>query len=196
MSKRARSGGGRSFGRSHPIALTIVVAIAENGVIGHANRLPWRLKSDLKHFRALTWGKPVVMGRKTFASIGKPLAGRTNIVVSRDPTFAAAGIVVAPTLGAALATARGDALRRCADAIAVIGGADLYAQTLPQADRLAVTLVHARREGDVVFPRIDPAAWREVERREHPAGPDDSAGFAVVAFERRGAEPSAPDHNP
>src|SRR5579872_5059594 len=108
--------------------IILVAAIAENGVIGRGNALPWRLKSDMQHFRAITMGKPVVMGRKTFLSIGKPLKGRSNIVVSRDPQFAAPGIVVAPSIEAALAAARGDALRRGADSIAVIGGADLYAQ--------------------------------------------------------------------
>ncbi len=103
--------------------IVLVAAIAENGIIGRGNTLPWRLKSDMQHFRALTMGKPVVMGRKTFLSIGKPLAGRTTIVVSRDHAFAAPGIVVAASLDAALAIARGDALRRNADAIIVAGGA-------------------------------------------------------------------------
>ena len=114
--------------------ILIVAAIAENGVIGRGNALPWRLKSDMQHFRALTMGKPVIMGRKTYLSIGKPLAGRTTIVVSRDPKFAAPGIVVAPSLDAALAAARGDALRRNAEAIVIAGGADLYAQAMPRGD--------------------------------------------------------------
>ena len=167
-----------------PVALVLVAAIAENGVIGRDNAMPWRLRSDLKRFRARTWGKPVVMGRKTFLSLGKPLAGRTNIVVSRDRTFSAPGAVVAPNLAAALAAARGDALRRGADAIAVIGGADIYAQTLPVADRLDITLVKARPDGNIRFPAIDANDWRELERAEHPAGPDDSASFAFVTYER------------
>ena len=130
----------------------LVAAIAENGVIGRGNALPWRLKSDMQHFRALTMGKPVVMGRKTYLSIGRPLNGRTTIVVSRDPNFTAPGIVVAPSLDAALAAARGDALRRNADAIVVAGGAEIYAQTMPLATRLAITQVHKRVEGDAHFP--------------------------------------------
>src|ERR1700735_876624 len=122
--------------------ILIVAAIAENGVIGRGNALPWRLKSDMQHFRALTMGKPVVMGRKTYLSIGKPLPGRTTIVVSRDRNFAAAGIVVAPSLDAALATARGDALRRGAHTIVVAGGAEIYAQAMPLAARLVVTRIH------------------------------------------------------
>ena len=122
-------------------------------------------------------GKPVVMGRKTCLSIGKPLAGRTNIVVSRDPDFAAAGVLVAPTLTAALAAARGDALRRGADEIVVIGGTDIYAQTIADADRLEITHVHLQPEGDTRFPPSIPMLWREVARSEHPAGPDDAARF-------------------
>src|ERR1700722_16629131 len=106
--------------------IVLIAAIAENGVIGRDNGLPWRLKSDLAHFRAVTMGKPVVMGRKTFLSIGRPLTGRTNIVVSRDNGFAAPGIVVAASLRAAIETAGGDALRRGSDAIIVAGGADIY----------------------------------------------------------------------
>ena len=105
-----------------PVGIVLVVAVAENDVIGRDNTLPWRIKSDLKYFRSVTMNKPVVMGRRTYASIGKPLPGRTNIVVTRQPDFAAPGILVVPGLDQALAAARGDALRRSADAIAVIGG--------------------------------------------------------------------------
>jgi dihydrofolate reductase len=166
------------------IALVLIVAVAENGVIGRDNALPWRLKSDMQHFRARTMGKPVVMGRRTFQSLARPLKGRTVIVVTRDPGFAAPGIVVAPSLDAALAAARGDALRRGADAVMVAGGGDVYAAVMPLADRIEMTLVHARPDGDTVFPPIDPAVWREVERIDHPAGPDDSADFAFVRFTR------------
>jgi dihydrofolate reductase len=164
--------------------LTLIVAVAENGVIGRADGLPWRLKSDLQHFRTLTMGKPVVMGRRTFASIPKPLKGRTTIVVSRDPVFAAPGIAVAPSLEAALAVARGDALRRGAEAIAVVGGQEIFARTLPLADRLEITEVHAKPEGDTFFPPIDGSIWREIARVPHPAGPDDDAPFSVVTYER------------
>jgi dihydrofolate reductase len=166
-------------------ALVLIAAVADNGVIGQGGGLPWRLKSDLRNFRAVTMGKPVVMGRKTFASIGKPLPGRTNIVVSRNRDFAAPGVVAAPGIEAALAVARGDALRRGADAIAVIGGADLYAHTIADADRLVITHVRLRPDGDTLFPAIDPMLWREAQRSDHAAGPDDAADFTVLVYERR-----------
>jgi dihydrofolate reductase len=171
----------------HRIALVLVAAVAENGVIGRANALPWRLKSDMQHFRALTWAKPVVMGRKTFLSIGKPLNGRTNIVVSRDPGFAAPGIVVAREFALALAVARADALRRSADAVMVLGGAEIFAQAMPQADRLEISVVHARPQGDAVFPAIDTAVWRQIGQKPHPPGPDDSAAFTLIIYERLAA---------
>jgi len=155
------------------IDIVIVAAVAENGVIGRSNTLPWRLKSDMAHFRELTMGKPVVLGRKTYQSIGKPLAGRTSIVVSRDGSFNAPGIIVAPSLAAALQTARGDALRRNCNAIVVAGGAHIYAQALPLATRLFITEVHKPIEGDTRFPQIDPKVWRESARSEHQAGPQD-----------------------
>ena len=176
--------GGPPPARARTIALVLVAAVADNGVIGQGGGLPWRLKSDLRNFRAITMGKPVVMGRKTYLSIGKPLAGRTNIVVSRNRNFAAPGVVVAPSIEAALAAARGDALRRVVDAVAVIGGAELYAHMIGYADRLVITHVHLRPEGDTMFPAIDPKLWREVERSEHNPGPDDAAGFTVLVYER------------
>jgi len=166
-------------------ALVLVAAVADNGVIGREGGLPWRLKSDLRNFRALTMGKPVVMGRKTYLSIGKPLDGRTNIVVSRNRDFAAPGILVAPDVATGLALGRADALRRSADSIIVIGGAELYAGTMGQADRLVITRVHLRPDGDTVFPPIDPTLWREVARSEHHAGPDDAAPFTVLVYEPR-----------
>ena len=163
--------------------IVLVAAVAENGVIGRKGGLPWRLKSDLRHFRAVTLGKPVVMGRKTWDSIGRPLPGRTNIVATRDRAFTARGAVVAD-LAAALEVARADALRRNVDAIAVIGGGDIYAQVFPLATRLAITRVHARPEGETVFPSLDPAEWRESGRCGFPAGPDDETSFEVVTFVR------------
>jgi len=169
--------------RSMPNIL-LIAAVADNGVIGRGNALPWRLKSDMQHFRALTMGKPVIMGRKTYRSIGRPLGGRTTIVVSRDRAFAAPGVLVAPSLDFALAAARGDALRRNVDTIVVAGGADIYAQALPLAMRLAITYVHKRIEGDAQFPAIDHQVWREVARSEHQPGADDEAPFAFVTYER------------
>jgi dihydrofolate reductase len=165
--------------------IALVAAIGENNVIGRAGQLPWRLKSDLKHFRALTIGKPVVMGRKTFESIGKPLKGRTNIVLTRDLGLIAPGTVLATSLEAAFAVARQDAAKRGVDEIMVIGGSDVFADTMAMASRLEITHVHAAPEGDALFPPIDPAVWREVAREEHAAGPDDSASFAVAAYLRR-----------
>jgi dihydrofolate reductase len=164
--------------------ILLVAAVAENGVIGRGNALPWRLKSDMQHFRALTMGKPVVMGRKTYLSIGKPLKGRTTIVISRDRNFTAPGIVVAPSLDAALAAARGDALRRNADTIIVAGGADIYAQAMPLATQLAVTHVHKRVDGDAHFPAIAADEWHESARSEHEAAAEDEAAFAFVTYER------------
>jgi dihydrofolate reductase len=168
----------------NPIEIVVVVAVADNDVIGQGGGLPWRLKTDLRHFRALTLGKPVIMGRKTCLAIGRPLPGRTSIVVSRDPAFTAPGVVVAGDLGHAIAAARGDALRRGANAVMIIGGADIYAQTLPLADRMVVTRVHMRPDGDVRFGPIDPRLWRERERSEHAAGPEDEAAFTLLVYER------------
>jgi len=166
------------------ITIVLIAAVAENGVIGRDNKMPWHLSSDLKRFRAATMSKPVVMGRKTFLSIGKPLEGRTNIVVTRNPAFAAPGVVTAAGLEAALAVARGDALRRGAEAIAIIGGTEIFAQTMALADRLDITKVHAKPVGDTHFPEIDRTVWREVERSEHPAGPRDDAAFSQVTYMR------------
>ena len=166
-----------------PPAIVLIIAAAANDVVGRDGGLPWHLRSDLQHFRALTMGKPVVMGRKTYPSIGRPLPGRTNIVVSRDETFAAPGLVVASTLVAALAAARGDALRRGSD-IMVIGGADIFAQALPVATLIELTRVHLRPDGDVFLPPIDWTAWREIVRHDVPQGPHDDAGFTVVRYQR------------
>lgn len=168
------------------LPLVLVAAVADNGVIGRGGAMPWRLKTDLKRFRALTLGHPVVMGRRTFLALGgKPLAGRTNIVVSRDPGFAAPGTVVAPTLHDALAAAHGDALRRGAAAIMVGGGGGIYAATIAIAERLEITRVHDTPEGDTVFPAIDRGRWRETARHDYPATPDDDASFTALTYERR-----------
>jgi len=164
--------------------IVLVAAVAENGVIGRAGGLPWRLKSDLQQFRALTTGKPIVMGRRTWASLARPLPHRTNIVVTRDPAFTAPGAVVTTSVAVALAVARGDALRRNADAIMVIGGGDIYAQAMPLATRLEITHVNARPDGEAVFPAIDPAVWRETARRAVQPGPGDDASFAGVTYVR------------
>lgn len=167
------------------IETVLIVAVAENGVIGADGAIPWRLKSDMQRFKAMTMGKPVVMGRKTFASLRRPLPGRTNIVVTRDSGFSAPGAVVTTSLKEARAIAAGEAMRRFATEIAVIGGAEIYNQWMDIADRLEVTEVHARPEGDTRFPAIDAAKWQETARVRHPAGADDSADFSYVSYIRR-----------
>lgn len=166
------------------LPLLIVAAVARNRVIGADNRLLWRLSSDLKRFKALTLGKPLVMGRKTFQSIGRPLPGRETIVVTRDPGFRAEGVLVAHGLETALALAEARASAMGADAIVIAGGGELYAQTLRRADRLAVTEVALAPGGDVVFPEIDPAHWREVLRERGTRGANDEADFSFVEYER------------
>ena len=166
--------------------IVLVVAVAENGVIGRDNAIPWRLKSDLQRLKAITMNKPVVMGRKTFESLRRPLPGRTNIVVTRDPAYRAGGAVVTTSFEHARAIALGDALRRFATEIAVIGGAEIYAQWMGVADRLEITEVHARPEGDTWFDAIDAADWEEVARVWNPAGESDSTDFSYVTYRRRG----------
>jgi len=165
--------------------VVLIVAVADNGVIGCRGAIPWRLKSDMQRFKAMTLDKPVVMGRKTFASIGRPLPGRTNIVVTRDAGFRSPGAVVTTSLTDARAVALGDALRRSADEIAVIGGAEIYAQWMEYADRLEITEVHARPEGDTFLAAIDAADWQEVARVRNSAGSDDSSDFSYVTYRRR-----------
>ena len=167
------------------LRLTLVVAVARNGVIGAHGQLPWRLKSDLRRFRALTMGKPVVMGRKTFLSIGKPLDGRDNVVVATWPGFAPEGIHVAADLPAALRLAESLAAKRGADEICVIGGGTVFAATLPQADRLLLTEVDAEPEGDVWFPPIPAGEWVEITRETLPRAEGDTADAVLVTLERR-----------
>jgi dihydrofolate reductase len=166
--------------------IVLIVAVAENGVIGACGAIPWRLKSDIQRLKAMTMGKPIVMGRKTFESFPRrPLPGRTNIVVTRDASYRAAGAVVTTSFADARAVALGDALRRFATEIAVIGGAEIYAQWMDVADRLEITEVHARPEGDTYFAAIDAAGWEEAARVRNPAGPDDNADFSYVTYRRR-----------
>nr|AIA11754.1 Dihydrofolate reductase [uncultured bacterium] len=165
--------------------IVLIVAVADNGVIGRDNAIPWRLKSDLQRFKAITLNKPVVMGRKTFQSLRRPLPGRTNIVMTRDPDYRAADAVVTTSFENARAVAHGDALRRFATEIAVIGGAEIYAQWMASASRLEITEVHTRPKGDTHLAAIDPVAWEEVARVRNPAGPDDSADFSYVTYRRR-----------
>lgn len=167
----------------HPLAL--VVAVSENGVIGAGGGLPWRLPSDLKRFRAITWGKPLLMGRRTFDSIGRPLPGRTSVVVSADPAFVPPeGVLRGATLEEALACADAAADAMGADEIMVIGGERVFRETLPIASTLHLTEVHAAPEGDVFFPAFDRARWREVGREGPLKGEKDAASFTYVTLVR------------
>ena len=166
--------------------IVLIAAVAENGVIGAGGTIPWRLKSDMQRLKAMTMGRPIVMGRKTFESLPRrPLPGRTNIVVTRDAAYRAAGAVVTTSFADAKAIATGDALRRFATEIAILGGAEIYAQWMGLADRLEITEVHARPKGDSCFPAIDAGVWEEIARVRYPAGPDDSAEFSYVTYLRR-----------
>jgi dihydrofolate reductase len=158
--------------------ISIIVALAENGVIGSDNRLPWHLPDDLKRFKALSLGKPIVMGRRTFESIGRPLPGRTNIVVSRQPGLAIEGTVVAQSLDAALAAAG------AAPEVVIIGGAGIFRQALPRTDVIHLTRVHASVAGDVVFPDLDPAEWRETAVEHHAADERHQYAFTFVTLRR------------
>jgi dihydrofolate reductase len=165
------------------IAVALILARAKNGVIGAGGRLPWHISGDLKHFKALTVGKPVVMGRKTFESIGRPLPRRTNIVVTRNPTWRADGVVVAYDLPTALALGYEDARRTGVDEVMVIGGADIYAAALPQAQRLYLTEIHKSYAGDTRFD-FDRDAWRETSRQAHAAESPDGPDYSFVNFTR------------
>lgn len=158
--------------------LSIIAALSRNRVIGKDNQLPWRLPADLKHFKSVTLGKPVIMGRKTFESIGKPLPGRDNIVVTRDPKFHADGISVAHSLDDALAQAHD------VPEIMLIGGAQLYAESLARAQRLYLTLIHADVDGDAHFPDYDPADWRETAREDHAADENNHYSYSFQILER------------
>lgn len=162
--------------------IVLVVARAENGVIGKDGAMPWHLSEDLRRFKRITVGKPVIMGRKTFESIGKPLPGRHNIVLTRQAGWRAEGVTVAANLAEAIAAAGLDPRAR-ADAIMVIGGAEIYAQALPSATRIELTEIHAAPEGDTYFPQLDPSRWRETYREAHAAGPDHPA-FDFVTLEK------------
>ena len=165
--------------------IVIVAAVAENRVIGADNRLIWRLKSDLRRFKEITWGRPLIMGRKTFESIGRPLPGRETVVLTRDPSFDAKGAEVARSLDEAISAAEAAAERLGAPEIVVAGGAQVYSQAMPLAERLRLTLVHARPQGDACFPDYDWGDFRETFREDRPEGPDDEHAFTFVDLERR-----------
>jgi dihydrofolate reductase len=163
--------------------VAFVVAVAENGVIGRKGALPWRMPSDLKMFRKVTLGKPVIMGRKTFQSIGKALSGRDNLVVTRDPGFRADGVEVFPSVDEAIARARTLAAARGADEIAVIGGADIFQAALSRAGRIYLTRIHGSPEGDTFF-APDMVNWRDVSRIQLERAPGDDYDATLVVLER------------
>lgn len=164
---------------------TIVVAVSRNGIIGRDGDMPWRLSSDLKRFKALTLGKPVIMGRKTFQSIGKPLPGRPNVVITRDTGFSADGITVVHTLDGAIALAERLAAESGVDEICILGGGEIYRQAIGLADRLLITHVEAEVEGDTAFPAIDPALWQVDDELAVPAGEKDNYPTRFVRYSRR-----------
>ncbi|MCF4167746.1 dihydrofolate reductase [Zavarzinia compransoris] len=169
------------------IAVTLVAARARNGVIGGDGGLPWSMPGDLAHFKALTMGHPLIMGRRTHLSIGRPLPGRPTIVLSRDSSFAADGVETVADLDTAIARGREIARDLGADAVMVIGGAEVFAVALPVADRLILSELDLDAVGDVHFPPFSTGDWRETARRHYPRGPGDDAAFDVVTHERRRA---------
>ncbi|MDH0093779.1 dihydrofolate reductase [Achromobacter mucicolens] len=159
-----------------PASLTLIVAYSTNRAIGRDNALPWKLPGDLAHFKRSTLGHPIIMGRKTWDSLGRPLPGRSNIVISRNPDFSAAGAILAPTLEAAVA-ACGDV-----EEAFVIGGAQIYAQALPLAKRVLATEVHADVDGDAFFPLLPSFQWKETAREPQPA--ENGCDYDFVTYER------------
>lgn len=167
------------FRQEDDMLISLVVAMAKNRVIGRDNALPWHLPADLKYFKRITLGKPILMGRKTFESIGRPLPGRINIVVTQDQAYRAPGISVAHSIDAALDAAAG------AEEVMVIGGAGLFEQALPRAQRIYLTEIHAVFEGDTYFPGFDGAAWREVRRSDCAPDAHNAYSYSFIVLERR-----------
>ncbi len=166
------------------LPLCLIAALAQNRVIGRDNQLPWHLPADLKHFKAMTLGKPIIMGRKTWDSLGRPLPGRLNLVVSRQEGLALEGAEVFPSLDAAIERADAWAREEEAEELMLIGGAELYAQALVQADRLYLTRVELAPEGDAFFPEVSQQDWRLASSIEHEATTDTPA-YAFEVWEKR-----------
>ncbi|SMF55027.1 dihydrofolate reductase [Alteromonadaceae bacterium Bs31] len=168
------------------INIALVVAVARNGIIGRDNGMPWHLPEDFKHFKKITWGHPILMGRKTFESIGKALPGRTNIIVTRQKDWHAEGAIVASSLEQALIRGSGQAKKLGVDTQMVIGGAELYRQALPLAQRIYFTEVHADVEGDTTFPSLNHDQWQERERQDFAGQGNNSPAFSFVTLDRCG----------
>lgn len=167
--------------------ISMIAAIGRNKVIGHKNTLPWHLPADFAHFRALTLGKPIVMGQKTFESIGKPLPGRKNIILTLDPNFASEGVTVVHSLDEAIKAAVTSEVPSIPQAqeVMICGGASIYQQFLPRAGRLYLTLIHAEFAGDAYFPEWNPREWQEVRREDHQADDKNSVDYSFVTLERK-----------
>lgn len=166
------------------VMISLIVAMASNRVIGRNNQLPWSLPSDLKYFKSMTMGKPIVMGRKTFESIGKPLPGRTNIVVTNNRAFKAEGVSVVHSLDEAIELATEVALGDDVAELMVIGGAQLYEAILPRVERLYLTEVQAEVEGDAWFPALDFSQWNESHRDDFQAVDATLYGYSFVVYDR------------
>jgi dihydrofolate reductase len=166
-------------------ALVLVAAVAENGVIGAKGGLPWRVKADLQRFRIVTMGKPMIMGRKTFISIGRVLDGRDSIVITRDQSFRADGLYIAHSIEESLRLGQARAEARGVQEVCVIGGAEIFDMTLPRAGQLDITHILARPEGDVFFPPIDPAIWMETSRTDLLQADGDTARAVNAIYQRR-----------
>lgn len=164
--------------------LSVIVAQSQNRVIGINNKLPWYLPEDLKYFKQITQGKPIIMGRKTYESIGRPLPGRTNIVITRDSEYQMPGVKVVHSLDQALALAEQQALVDGSEEALVIGGSEIYALTLPQADRLYLTQVHAQVEGDAFFPALDKDQWQEMLRQDFSADGPNPYDYSFIVYQR------------
>jgi len=173
-----------SSGMAGEPLIALVVAMGENRAIGRGGGLPWHLRSDMRYFRRITMGKPVVMGRLTFASLPRLLDGRINIVLTRNAAFEAPGAIMAYNLEEALDVARKAAKKYGAAEIMIIGGADLFREALPLASRIYLTEVHAAPEADTWFPELDMSEWKEVSREAHGAGPNDDHDFSFVVLDR------------
>lgn len=160
--------------------ISAILAMDENRVIGKDNKLPWHLPADLKHFKEITTGNPILMGRKTYESIGKPLPERTNIIITRDVNYAVAGCIVVTSLDHALQTAAAEGNKE----IFIIGGAEVYKQLLPRINRIYLTLIHHTFQGDTYFPELNPKEWMEIEKVTHQPDEKNPFSYSFIQLDR------------
>jgi dihydrofolate reductase len=163
----------------------LIAAVAENGVIGRNNQLPWHIKSEFQYFKTTTLGHPIVMGRRSFESLGKPLPKRANIIVTRDTSFSAKGVIVAHSVEEGVSIAKDIAAKENVGEVFIGGGADIYRLSLPHADRLYLTEIHLKPEGDTRFPAFDRNDWKEVKREFHPKQEGETADYTITVLERK-----------